>query len=118
MFIFRCAKKVVEGGFRYFGLQFYGECWSGDHAEHLFATESKKCIGHNYGSCDDNTLGACTGEAGNNYVYEIVREGNYHCMYFTRFNFAMKVLPIKPSQIMPYLSSNGKFLKKKTLKTL
>ena len=72
---------MQQRGFRYFGLQFYGECWSGDHSEDLFASRtSDKCIGHKYARCDDNALDACTGEASHNYVYEIVREGNYHCI--------------------------------------
>lgn len=81
---------MQERRFRYFGLQFYGECWSGDHAEDLFATKSsKKCIGHNYATCADNAVDTCTGDAAYNYVYEIVYEGNYHC---SRPSLAM-VLP-------------------------
>lgn len=29
----KCAEKAWERGFRYFGIQFYGECWSDEEAE-------------------------------------------------------------------------------------
>lgn len=75
----RCARLAREKRFLYFGLQFYGECWSGDHSENLFATKkSNQCMGHGYEDCTDSTETACSGKAGHNYVYEIVYEGNHY----------------------------------------
>ena len=74
---YRCAKRAREKEFRYFGLQFYGECWSGKHSERLFASKkSSECLGYDYKTCEDSTDSACTGNGGHNYVYEIVHEGN------------------------------------------
>jgi len=36
-----CAKKVKQAGFIYFGLQFYGECWSGPRAHLTFDEDGK-----------------------------------------------------------------------------
>lgn len=41
-----CAKEVEKAGYMYFGLQFYGECWSGPQAHLTYDEdgESKGCI--------------------------------------------------------------------------
>lgn len=56
-----CAKEVKEAGYQYFGLQFYGECWSGAQAHLTFNEDgkSKHC-----------TLGVGKGKA--NFVYKLV----------------------------------------------
>ena len=58
-----CAEKVKEAGYVYFGLQFYGECWSGPQAHLTYAEDgkSKRCI-----------LGVGEGKA--NFVYRLVLE--------------------------------------------
>ena len=61
-----CAKEVKGAGYIYFGLQFYGECWSGPQA-HLTYDEdgdSKHC-----------TLGV--GKARANFVYKLVLKGEW-----------------------------------------
>lgn len=44
--IAECARRVSEKGFRYFGLQFYGECWSGMNAHRTYNKQgtSTRCI--------------------------------------------------------------------------
>lgn len=61
-----CAVKVKEAGFVYFGLQFYGECWSGPKAHLTYHEDgkSKRCI-------------AGVGMAYANFVYRLVFEGTY-----------------------------------------
>ena len=69
-----CAEKVKEAGFVYFGLQFYGECWSGPQA-HLTYDEdgkSKHCV-----------LGVGKNRA--NFVYRLVFEGKVYKFQKTHF---------------------------------
>lgn len=56
-----CAKEVKEAGYMYFGLQFYGECWSGPQAHLTYDEdgESRHC-----------TLGV--GKERANFVYKLV----------------------------------------------
>lgn len=44
--ISRCAHRVSKTGFRYFGIQLYGECWSGMNAERTYYKQgaSTRCI--------------------------------------------------------------------------
>ena len=41
-----CAEQAKKKGYLYFGLQFYGECWSGPHAHLTYDQDgnSTKCI--------------------------------------------------------------------------
>ncbi|CAH3138304.1 unnamed protein product [Pocillopora meandrina] len=41
-----CARRVNSKGFRFFGIQFYGECWSGENAELTYNKQgtSKNCF--------------------------------------------------------------------------
>ena len=43
-----CAKEAENKGYLYFGLQFYGECWSGPKAHLTYDRDgsSKNCILH------------------------------------------------------------------------
>lgn len=58
-----------------FGLQFFGECWSGKDALYLFnrdgAADQKDCIGIDYNPCDNNAETECIGKAFRNYIYKI-----------------------------------------------
>ena len=62
-----CALKVKEAGFVYFGLQFYGECWSGPKA-HLTYDEDGKSKGCIVG----------VGKPRANFVYRLVFEGTHY----------------------------------------
>ena len=58
-----------------FGLQFYGECWSGSNRPPFGSDsyrESKKCISFQYEKCQNNDPNECVGEAMTNYVYRIM----------------------------------------------
>ena len=61
-----CAKEIKAAGYLYFGLQFYGECWSGPRAHSTYDKdgESKNCV-----------LGV--GKERANFVYKLVLKGNF-----------------------------------------
>ncbi|CAB4031205.1 Hypothetical predicted protein [Paramuricea clavata] len=69
----RCAKFAKEKGFSHFGLQFYGECWSGPTAgiTYLKYGESAQCANEYFGACEDPDEGACIGRANANFVYQL-----------------------------------------------
>jgi len=71
----RCAIATNNKGYVYFGIQFYGECWSSADAGdrfHIYGPNDK-CVNTEYKSCDDQASGeACAGAGHANYVYEIV----------------------------------------------
>ncbi|XP_031566733.1 coadhesin-like [Actinia tenebrosa] len=72
----RCAERTKERGFTHFGLQFYGECWSGPDAESRFAMHgpSKQCLmGLSIppAYCNRTDTKACVGGPHLNYVYKI-----------------------------------------------
>ena len=77
----RCAKESSAKGHDYFGLQYYGECWSDPHAADKFDHygKSEDCMGFGYKPCDDKDSNECVGGANKNYVYRAVEEGeNYY----------------------------------------
>lgn len=67
-----CAKLTAKAGYKYFGIQFYGECWSGIKSglEYYSGGPSNNCISENATRCDDNSCLSCAGEQYINYVYE------------------------------------------------
>lgn len=75
----RCAAEMKKKGYRVFGLQFYGECWSGPNAEKLFNKdgEGTSCIQDlqnlesQVASCNKTSLQECTGGALSNYIYKL-----------------------------------------------
>jgi len=74
----RCAEKAKEKGFKVFGLQFFGECWSGPLAEANFAkygaadpSELYQEIGNPPPPCDKNKPQECVGGPLINYVYRL-----------------------------------------------
>lgn len=68
----RCAKKAQEKGMTFFGLQFYGECWSGDDGHNTFALDGlhKACTDQCYQPCRRYSK-FCVGQNFANYVYKI-----------------------------------------------
>ena len=73
---YSCAKLAKNSGYRYIGIQSYGECWSGDPTADLFkyqATRPNKCWGFrpHYSRCDDEAETECIGTKSHNYVYEL-----------------------------------------------
>ncbi len=66
-----CGKKAKEGGFKYFGLQYYGECWAGNNADFSKHGVSKNCVNGLYQECSVAEDKACSGKGGANYMYEL-----------------------------------------------
>lgn len=64
--IAECAHRVSVTGFRYFGVQFYGECWSGMNAQSTYDKQgtSTRCI---YG----------VGRRKANFVYAFLEKGAF-----------------------------------------
>ena len=56
-----------------FGLQFYGECWSGKDAEERYNKEgtSKECLMGYDQDCDKQADHVCVGKAHTNYIYSL-----------------------------------------------
>ncbi|XP_031560597.1 uncharacterized protein LOC116296682 [Actinia tenebrosa] len=72
-FICRCAIESRKRGYKYFGIQFYGECWSGNvtsAAEYAVHGPSDECVGRDQGICKKDTS-LCVGKSFANFVYEI-----------------------------------------------
>ena len=69
----RCAEATRKSGFKVFGLQNYGECWSGAGAENTYNREgnSSTCIMflRNPPTCDINNPQECVGRENVNFVY-------------------------------------------------
>ena len=67
----RCAKAASSRGYTMFGLQNYGECWSGPDACDQYSRhgDSHLCIGQNYTLCDINDNNECIGKGDTNFVY-------------------------------------------------
>ena len=64
-----------------FGLQFYGECWSGPDGEANYGkyNSSERCIMDFTGNgCDQNNPKECVGESLTNYVYRLKGK---NCLY-------------------------------------
>ena len=94
-----CRKKTLERGFRYFGLQFWGECWIGTLSfDSLIPVikdskwRSSHCYNHEYAKCDDAHSSDCVGKASMDYIYKVVNldksrdEGNTsHCRQIMHF---------------------------------
>ncbi|XP_031550039.1 uncharacterized protein LOC116287487 isoform X2 [Actinia tenebrosa] len=73
-FACRCAAKAKSLGYKVFGLQFFGECWSGPDAKSYKAVgkaDNKKCTGNEYKTCSPFSR-HCVGQQFTNFIYEIV----------------------------------------------
>ncbi|PFX13743.1 coadhesin-like isoform X2 [Stylophora pistillata] len=73
-----CAEKARENGYDAFGLQFYGECWTGDNAKDRYsmfgAANVDECIMSDFEPCDINSEQECVGKHNTNYVYTLEKE--------------------------------------------
>ncbi|XP_046848084.1 uncharacterized protein LOC124441663 [Xenia sp. Carnegie-2017] len=69
-----CSKKTAEKDYSYFGLQFYGECWSGPHANETYAVygDSNNCINEFYKDCELLYDEICIGRDNANFIYTIL----------------------------------------------
>ena len=78
--VLRCAEAVSKKSYTIFGLQFYGECWSGENVNQTYDRDgnSSQCfsaVNKEFKPCNDDSDEACVGAAGANYIYKIVRPG-------------------------------------------
>jgi len=69
----KCAELALKGNYTYFGIQFYGECWTGTDADEKFQRDgpSSECVGGKFASCDDSTSAECAGKCFSNYIYKV-----------------------------------------------
>ena len=76
MLLSSCASLAKHGGHRFFGVQYFRECWTGELTSTYFDISEKAstCWGvkPNYKECDDNAETKCVGTAEYNYIYEII----------------------------------------------
>lgn len=80
----QCANLTSQKGYKVFGLQFYGECWSAPNGLNTYdkhnTADDEKCvmeIDWNAGAwvhCDIASDEACVGKDNTNYIY-ILEEG-------------------------------------------
>jgi len=74
-FACRCAKIVKDKGYKVFGLQFYGECWTG--APETYDLKEMKpsdsCVADDYKQCDHLDR-HCIGSRWTNFVFELVTD--------------------------------------------
>ncbi|KAK3711058.1 hypothetical protein QZH41_019232, partial [Actinostola sp. cb2023] len=73
----RCAAKSREDGFDVFGLQFWGECWSGsgNFNRHGMAAIDR-CIEFQNNICKNQDKEVCVGKQLTNYVYRLKPSNN------------------------------------------
>ncbi|CAB4023145.1 Hypothetical predicted protein [Paramuricea clavata] len=69
----RCAMKTVEKGWNTFGVQYYGECWSGEEGDVTYYRDGKAttCVNKCYEQCH-NYDPFCTGTGFTNFVYRVI----------------------------------------------
>ena len=64
-------------GFTYFGLQFFGECWSGVKPNAGYDNDGNSsaegCVGKNLTMPCEHTHPVCVGKGNRNYVYKLVK---------------------------------------------
>merc|ERR550519_139258 len=70
-----CAKIAEAKGYEFFGLQFFGECWSGPGVTYARDGPSDDCRGTDFKACSDDPDRPCVGRAFTNYVYKVVDQG-------------------------------------------
>ena len=74
-----CSVKARNGGFKYFGIRFYGECHGGNDVEKITQYldnghgKSNKCINGIYTECDlKSESELCAGIEYAEYIYELM----------------------------------------------
>ena len=78
-----CAAQASRNGFTVFGLQFFGECWSGANASQTYAKDgpSQLCLmaasEREFKKCNDASIEPCLGVDFKNYVYRITNPGTF-----------------------------------------
>jgi len=88
----RCAAKAREKGFDYFGIQNYGECWSGDGDYSIHGEAPGNCINGDFKECKDDNGALCVGVEYVNYVYKLSKS---KYMVFQEYLFCLFVCFLK-----------------------
>jgi len=73
-FACECAAKAQSLGEKYFGLQFWGECWIGGNAFDKHGENPNGCSSNCFEECDEDSR-ICVGRNWQNAVYEIGASG-------------------------------------------
>lgn len=75
-FACRCAHAAKAKNFTYFGMQFYGECWSGQNGESTYFRDgpSSSCVDKCYAPCNQYRK-FCSGMHFANFVYRLKPKG-------------------------------------------
>lgn len=68
-----CANKTAAAGYKFFGIQFWGECWAGENPDVAYDSDGQSdyCFGRDFLPCDNSASSNCAGMEGVNYVYGI-----------------------------------------------
>ncbi|EDO46080.1 predicted protein [Nematostella vectensis] len=83
----RCARKASVKSYMYFGLQYYGECWSGADEEVSYDRDgiSQMCVTNGYEVCETREKDTpCVGENHANFVYKITPEDHSCVVKFSK----------------------------------
>ncbi|KAJ7363591.1 hypothetical protein OS493_009751 [Desmophyllum pertusum] len=67
----RCAEKAKKENFRFFGIQYYGECWAGKNLPSMMKKKSS-CIDGHFQKCQKTGPDRiCSGKAWTNFVFDL-----------------------------------------------
>jgi len=71
----RCAEKTRREAYTYFGLQFYGECWSGVKENVTYDNDgiSRGCVGEKPRKRCRHVDRVCVGKAKRNFIYRLIK---------------------------------------------
>ncbi|KXJ11386.1 uncharacterized protein LOC110243771 [Exaiptasia diaphana] len=108
-FICDCANTTLSKGYKYFGIQFYAECWGGDVTEAMMQSMESNdkspdgCVNTaGLGSCSSESE-MCVGKEWANYVYEVeipttkppedCSDKNENCQQWKEWNLCAEKYP-------------------------
>ena len=98
--IMACAEKAREKGFKFFGIQYYTECWSGTGAEKTYGR--------------DGTSKGCqngVGKSAANFVYRFGDYGECETLLSVIFNFKDRLHFQTPLTIFSFLAATINFVR-------
>ncbi|XP_078379193.1 uncharacterized protein LOC144662284 [Oculina patagonica] len=69
----RCAQVSKAKGFKYFGIENFAECWSGQNADKTYSKDgsSEFCITKEFSQCDSEDRNVCCGNKTTTFIYSI-----------------------------------------------
>ncbi|RMX54858.1 hypothetical protein pdam_00011159, partial [Pocillopora damicornis] len=72
-----CATKAKEMGYKYIGIQYYGECWAGDYFARPLK-EKRSCIDLKFRTCQKmGPYRICSGKEWTNFIYGLQEYKTY-----------------------------------------